>query len=246
MPPTLRLLSFEAADGPSNMAADEALLESASDRGVASFRFYTWTEPTLSLGYFQPAAGREQVPDLGRIAWVRRSTGGAGIVHHHELTYALALPAELVRQSSDSWICRVHYALRDVLADAGVRSHVVVCREERKLGPVLCFLHQTPGDLLIDGSKVAGSAQRKWKGALLQHGSLLLARSEFATALPGINDFAGAGRFAPSQLADQLARQLGAETGWKIEPGDWSADERARIPVIRAEKYANAAWNEKR
>ena len=38
------------------LARDEALLHSASDRGVASLRFYTWTEPTLSLGYFQPTA----------------------------------------------------------------------------------------------------------------------------------------------------------------------------------------------
>ena len=40
------------------MARDEALLHSASDRGVASLRFYTWAEPTLSLGYFQPSADR--------------------------------------------------------------------------------------------------------------------------------------------------------------------------------------------
>ena len=54
MPP-IRLMPFAAADGAANMAADEALLETASDRGLASLRFYTWTEPTLSLGYFQPA-----------------------------------------------------------------------------------------------------------------------------------------------------------------------------------------------
>ena len=84
MPP-IRLLPFGSADGPTNMAADEALLECAS-AGVASLRFYTWTEATVSLGYFQPAAAREQVADLARLPWVRRSTGGAAIVHHHELT----------------------------------------------------------------------------------------------------------------------------------------------------------------
>jgi lipoate-protein ligase A len=79
----LRLLPFAAADGATNMARDEAMLESASARGVASLRFYTWTEPTLSLGYFQPRAPKDDVPNLARLAWVRRSTGGAGIVHHH-------------------------------------------------------------------------------------------------------------------------------------------------------------------
>ena len=85
MSQTIRLLPFAPADGATNMAADEALLESAA-RGVASLRFYTWTEPMLSLGYFQPAEERQADANLARLAWVRRATGGAAIVHHHELT----------------------------------------------------------------------------------------------------------------------------------------------------------------
>ena len=94
---TIRLLPFAGADGATNMSADEALLESAV-RGVASLRFYTWAAPTLSLGYFQHADVRDA--NLARLPWVRRSTGGGAIVHHHELTYALALPA------GDAWASR--------------------------------------------------------------------------------------------------------------------------------------------
>src|SRR5436853_2225235 len=101
MPAAIRLLPFAAADGPTNMAADEAMLETASERGLASLRFYTWTEPTVSLGYFQPSEGREQVPNLAALAWVRRSTGGAAIVHHHELTYSFALPSCAEWKSSE-------------------------------------------------------------------------------------------------------------------------------------------------
>ena len=61
--PTIRLLPLEIADGPSNMAADEMLLESAA-QGVASLRFYGWSEATVSLGYFQPAAARLADPLL--------------------------------------------------------------------------------------------------------------------------------------------------------------------------------------
>ena len=70
------------------MAADEALLRSALDRKVASLRFYTWTVPTLSVGYFQPHEERE----ITDVAWVRRPTGGDAILHHLEITYCLALP----------------------------------------------------------------------------------------------------------------------------------------------------------
>ncbi|MBX9580672.1 MAG: lipoate--protein ligase family protein [Gemmataceae bacterium] len=243
---TIRLLPFAAADGPTNMADDEVMLDSAADAGVASLRFYTWTGPTLSLGYFQPAAARAGVPGLADLPWVRRATGGAAIVHHHELTYALALPAGKEWQGAEPWACRFHHLVRDVLAGAGVKARAVVCGEEQKLGEVLCFLHQTAGDLLIDGSKVAGSAQRKRRGALLQHGSILLGRSEFAPSVPGIDDLAGRGVSTPGELAGRLAAALAADLECEVIPADWTPAELARVPAVRAGVYANRAWNEKR
>lgn len=241
---TIRLLPFSADDGPTNMAADESLLESAADRRAATLRFYTWTAPTLSLGYFQPSADRAALPPL---PWVRRSTGGAAIVHHHELTYALALPLGKDWQPrGESWICRFHHLVQAVLSEHGVTARGVVCGEAEKLGPVLCFLHQTPADLTVSGSKVAGSAQRKLRGALLQHGSLLLRRSEFAPQLPGIFDAAGRDLFTPETFAAHLTEAFAADTGWAIETGIWTADEKRRTPEIRAEKYANDEWNTKR
>jgi lipoate-protein ligase A len=239
---TLRLLPFAAADGATNMAADEALLESAA-AGFASLRFYTWTEPTLSLGYFQPAAARDATPG---VPWVRRSTGGAAILHHHELTYALALPPGANWHTGEPWVCRVHHLLRDELADAGLTAKAVVCGEEQKLGEVLCFLDQTAGDLLVEGSKVAGSAQRKWKGALLQHGSILLRHSPHAPHLAGVFDFAGRELFTAEQLASRLAARIAVSAGCAVECGDWTPLERARTTKIRAEKYADPAWNGKR
>ena len=241
----IRLLPFASADGATNMAADEALLESATS-GVASLRFYTWAEPTLSLGYFQPAADRMQDANLARLAWVRRSTGGAAIVHHHELTYALALPPGKEWVSREHWICRFHHILQRVLRERGVKSHAVVCGEEQKLGAVVCFLHQTPGDLLIGGSKVAGSAQRKMRGALLQHGSVLLHRSEYVPHLAGICDAPNAPRITPAELADALKVEFAKDTGWSVVPGAWTAEELTRTAAIRTEKYANPEWNEKR
>jgi lipoate-protein ligase A len=303
MPP-IRLLPFAAASGAGNMARDEALLLSAADRGVASLRFYTWTEPTVSLGYFQPAA--ERLPEL---AYVRRATGGAAIVHDPptEITYSLALPPGPHWQPpGESWICRMHYFVRDVLrAKWGVTAKAVVCGEEQKLGPVLCFLHHTPGDLVVEARvrfseqskrffysprrgevadssgartageghcgvspphprsaapslpspqrgegentlhKIAGSAQRKWKGALLQHGSILLARSPFAPQLPGVTDLTGVS-IDRHHLAAAVVEHFTTQTGWAIEPGDWTADELAHADRTTADKYAAADWNEKR
>src|SRR4051812_45773913 len=90
----LRVFPFRSGDGPSNMALDEALLEAAAaDASFAALRTYGWSTPTLSLGYFQAIAAAEADPRWRGVALVRRPTGGGAIWHHHELTYALALPA---------------------------------------------------------------------------------------------------------------------------------------------------------
>ena len=162
MAASLRLLPFQIADGPSNMAADEALLTSAA-AGAASLRFYGWSSPTLSLGYFQPSVPAPSYPLLAGLPWLRRPTGGAALVHHHELTYALALPPGRAWQSSGAgWPTRMHELFRTVLAGFGIATRL--CDEERKLGEVLCFLHHTQGDLLLGSHKIAGSAQRKHRG----------------------------------------------------------------------------------
>ena len=239
--PTVRLLPFETAAGADLMAGDAALLDSAA-AGVASLRFYAWSEPTLSLGYFQPAADRERFP----LPWLRRATGGAALVHHHELTYALALPpGRDWHDPHESWLCRMHHTVRDALKPLGVSLRPVVCGEEKTLGEALCFLKHTPADLTCDGAKVVGSAQRKQKGALLQHGGILLRRSEFAPELSGIRELAGVDMSA-EQVATAVTRHFSADTGWTLEPGDWTSEERLKQATLAVDVYRCSVWNERR
>ncbi|HEX3147047.1 MAG TPA: biotin/lipoate A/B protein ligase family protein [Gemmataceae bacterium] len=271
--PTCRLLPTAAASGAMNMALDEALLRSAVERKVASLRFYTWSEPTLSLGYFQPHADRLADHLLANVAWVRRPTGGDAILHHHELTYTLAIPAGPPWHTAESWLCRFHHAIAAALRQVGVEAQTVVCGEEQRLGPYLCFQHQTPADLRIAGHKVVGSAQRRPHGATMQHGSILLRRSAFAPALPGIAELSGVqigeaepeaqrGRRHPNDpdalalaalrapatrtLEEAIVTELVKESGWTFEPSDWTAEERQAAAELECDKYGTRAWNEKR
>ncbi len=239
----VRLLPFATADGPHNMAADEALLESAI-AGAVSLRFYGWSAPTLSLGYFQPQSVRLSDPLLAGLPWLRRPTGGAALVHHHELTYALALPTGRPWQApGESWLARMHAIVAEALADLAARPDGVV--EESKYGEILCFLHHTPGDLRIGRAKVVGSARRRQRGALLQHGAVLLAASPFAPALPGVAELSGR-RPGAAAVASAIADRFARRTGWRLDPSDWTAEQRRRIDVLAAEKYAHPAWNAKR
>jgi lipoate-protein ligase A len=240
---TVRLLSYAAADGPHNMAADEALLETAI-AGSASLRFYGWSEATLSLGYFQPQSVRFSDPLLAGLPWVRRPTGGAALVHHYELTYALALPSGAPWQKpGEPWLERMHGILAEALVELGARPENVV--EESKRGDILCFLHHTPGDLRIGRAKVVGSAQRRLRGALLQHGAVLLAASPFAPTLPGVAESVGR-RPVSEELASAIADRFVGRTGWRLEPSDGSDQERRRTESLAAEKYSRPSWNAKR
>src|SRR3954447_24341632 len=87
-----RLIIDPRAPGPHNMAVDEALLIDAAEHNTAALRFYSWNEPTLSLGYFQNYADRHQHAASLACAVVRRQPGGGAILHDRELTYSLALP----------------------------------------------------------------------------------------------------------------------------------------------------------
>ncbi|MFO0879350.1 MAG: lipoate--protein ligase family protein [Gemmataceae bacterium] len=242
MPAVLRLLPFEVSGGPEQMAADDLLLDAATS-GTASLRFYGWDTATLSLGYFQAAQPAHTSPALASLPWLRRRTGGAALVHHHELTYALALPPDMVGSFVTSgWIVRVHQSVQAALAEYGIVADL--CAAEQRLGEVLCFLHHTPGDLVLAGHKIAGSAQRKQRGALLQHGGILLAQSEHTLQLPGLTELTG--RQLPSQeLAARIIAWLEATCDWQTVPTAWTASEQAVRPA-HADRYRDPAWNHRR
>lgn len=230
---THRLLPFTTADGAWNMAADEVLLESAIT-GTASLRFYQWSEPTLSLGYFQPATKRLEAPLLADLPFVRRASGGDALVHHHELTYCLAVPAK-----SGKVCATMHQVIVDVLRSYSVDAHLFVPSAGDAFAGVLCFEHFAPCDVMIGDLKIVGSAQRKRKGAVMQHGGILLSQSNFTPSLPGIEELSGVVIDA-EELQEKICEH------WNVESGEWTASELEQIAELRERKYARDAWNQKR
>jgi len=244
MPHTIRLIPFANGDGPHNMAADEVLLESAANR-IASLRFYGWNNATLSLGYFQPERLRLSDPSVAALPYVRRASGGAALVHHHEITYSLALPPGSPWQTGESWLTRMHTYIVTGLRELDVETSPYIPAADPPLTGVLCFRHFTAGDLMIGSSKIVGSAQRKQRGALMQHGGILLARSRHAPALPGILELTGRS-LTVEETCVTVLRAFAQATGWEVVEGGWTAAESNRIEELANNKYSQEAWNRKR
>jgi lipoate-protein ligase A len=98
---------------------------------------------------------------------------------------------------------------------------------------------------VLSRAKIVGSAQRKQRGCLLQHGSILLAGSPHAPTLPGIRELTGRTIMIP-ELASALEKSFIAKTGWNLTARDWTPAQHERIEELVRIKYGQPAWNQKR
>src|SRR5439155_16811246 len=112
------------------------------------------------------------------------------------------------------WLCRMHNIIGRAWREFGVEPAGAACDRQAQQSDALCFRHVTTGDLLVGGLKVVGSAQRKQRGALLQHGAILLGASPFTPSLPGIRELTGQLVAVPT-LQDAIVAAWQAETGWQ-------------------------------
>ncbi len=248
------------------MAVDELLLQETASQGTASLRIYAWKVPTLSLGYFQPIAAR--AGHLASLACpiVRRRSGGGALVHDREITYCLTLPAHHVtalpaeldgrvptgptcQATNPSWVKlyqRVHGAWIDAIQQvAPCNLRLFGTSGPARSSPFLCFERRSCSDVVLDHAKVLGSAQRRQGLALLQHGSLLLARSTCAPELPGLENLLNASISQPDLIEAwkcELARTLRLE----LAPSRLAERELARIDYLRSEIFAAGHFTHRR
>lgn len=215
-------------DAAFNMATDEALLEATARLRLPVLRFYGWTEPAASFGYFQKYADIERTTLLRPL--VRRPTGGGLVPHDADWTYSLSFPTthEWYSTSAVESYRRIHEWIRAAFAQLNVDAELAPCC--RKSEPGQCFVGYEKSDVLWHGKKIAGAAQRRNKLGLLIQGSvqpppLSLQRSDWETAM----------------------REVGVkmfEANWR----EWQTDSAlsGRVTDLAREKYSQRSYNEKR
>jgi lipoate-protein ligase A len=170
----------EFRSAASNMAIDEALLESSV---APLLRFYRWDHPALSFGYF----GRfSDVATHDDRDIVRRWTGGGVVFHDDNLTYALIIPAAhpIFRESSAAVYEATHRAIQQALLGYGVTAKLVTVaalsdRRDQTVSAVgdrpykgQCFATPVNADVMLNEKKIAGAAQRRTRQGLLHQGSI--------------------------------------------------------------------------
>ena len=243
-PQQVRVLCDDPLDGPRNMARDEALLTRVgSGDSEPTLRLYQWNPPTMSLGYFQRFADYDALePPAGRLDVVRRLTGGGAILHDRELTYSLAIPLghALLSDGPRKLYDLLHQAIAESLKPLRVSAERCGASDDSgpRRGPFFCFERRHEADLLIGGEKLAGSAQRRTRNALLQHGSIVLGRRFDQHKSAAVSTDA---KEAVKHLSIAIPEALSRRCGLDFVTGIWSRWELLSAEALRS-KYASVEW----
>jgi lipoate-protein ligase A len=222
------LLNSGKCDAAFNMALDEALLEYVSQLGKPVLRFYGWTQPAATFGYFQKFAEVEHATLLRPL--IRRPTGGGIVPHDADWTYSFAVPLhhEWHSLKAIESYRRIHEWIQSAFAELKIETKLAPCC--KKSLPGQCFAGHEKFDLLWRGKKIAGAAQRRNKSGLLIQGSvqppaISLTRTDWENAM-----------------------QSAASGNFSVEWQSYFPDKKLRVRagVLADEKFSMDCFNRKR
>ncbi|PYZ98597.1 octanoyltransferase [Alteribacter lacisalsi] len=259
-----------------NMALDEKLMDWHRGGKIPPVvRFYGWDPATLSIGYFQKAEkdiNMEAVNKYG-LGFVRRPTGGRGVLHDDELTYSVIVSEDHPRMPET--VTEAYRVISEGLlkgfVDLGLDAAFSIPRTEEERSSLknprsaVCFDASSWYELVVEGRKIAGSAQTRQRGVILQHGSIILSLDEdklfdlfnypsdrvrermqrnFKNKAVSIEELMG--RKIEVETAKQ-AFHSGFENGLNVslERYTLSAEEEEEVQGLIERKYGTEKWNYK-
>jgi lipoate-protein ligase A len=213
---TWDLLNSPVADAAINMATDDVLLRTATQRHRPLLRIYTWVRPSISIGYFQ----KFPTALAGEYDIVRRPTGGGLVYHVTDTTFTVVVPPghALYRLTTHAAYCAIHGAVAGALQ---LPSHIADQKKPAPRGNYECFQNPVPGDVVAGDQKLAGGAQRRNRDGLLHQGSIAAA---VAANLPAAFRRHFQCAFAPYEL---------------------TGEEHAMVTWLADGKYRSARWNQR-
>jgi len=255
----INLLMDTARSGAENMALDEALGEWIIGReGEIVIRFYGWEPPTLSIGYNQPVSDLDlEALKRDGLGWVRRMTGGGGVLHWNEITYCIAIPYDR----------KVGFSRQDLFTlCAGILSG---CYNSLRIDTVPkipgaytpiadCFAAPGAFELVekTTGKKIAGSASTIKRGYFLQHGALPLDDTHrrigkyLTVNSPPESDFEGSvaiDQFVSLSREEVLSRFRGyLRDSFEVSKIELSEEVLSKTCQLAAERYGVADWRSRK
>lgn len=257
-----------------NMALDEALLNWHSNGEIPPVvRFYGWNPATLSIGYFQRAEKEINIAEVKRqeLGFIRRPTGGRAVLHEHELTYSVIVNEEYPDMPKN--VTEAYRVISEGILmgfrNLGLDAYFAVPSTEKEKAALkeprtsVCFDAPSWYELVVEGRKVAGSAQTRQKGVILQHGSILLDMDDeklfslfnftnervkermmksFKNKAVAINDL-HTRKISLDEAKDAFHKGFATGLNINLEPLVLTKDQEKEVTNLAQDKYAADEWN---
>lgn len=153
-----------------NMEVDAVLLEKAGALGKPLLRLYGWLQPAATFGFFQKEEDVAKLTNLKPL--VRRPTGGGLVPHVNDFTYTVVFPNNhywYKYRATESYK-QIHTLLLKAFEQLNIKTELAPQTYRPTRGQ--CFIGHEQYDLLLNGMKIAGAAQRRTKSGLLIQGSI--------------------------------------------------------------------------
>jgi lipoate-protein ligase A len=258
----IRLIIQEPCHAYFNMALDEAISDAVRKKiSPPTLRLYGWDRPSLSIGYFQKISDVDlKYCEARDYPVVRRLTGGRAILHDSELTYSFTCSnvSPIFNGSLSEDYTVISNALLHALKTAGAEAKASFIKKRRNdyRNPA-CFKTVSFGEITVNGKKVIGSAQKRYRDGFLQHGSIVFDfdAKELCAVLKGnsIEDFRGMGALRnslPSLTINKLSLNVKEAFEYtlrmKLISDKPSAHELKLAEELQSNKYSSNEWNSKR
>ena len=172
-----RLLIMGKNSAAMNMAIDEAILITRKEMPIPTLRFYGWTKPAFSFGYFQNIASDVNVQACRqeKIELVKRMTGGGTVIHGWDLTYSLILPRYSGEKSVSQMYQQIGKNLVNTFVKLGIPASLnCISNNQSTSSQNLCLIDLAENDVLFNNKKIAGVSVRRNRNGILFQGYISL------------------------------------------------------------------------
>lgn len=254
-PSKFRLLLTDHSSGAMNMAIDEAVLTHISEgKSPPTIRFYGWTPPSVTIGYFQSMKEEIEVEKCKKekIDLIRRVTGGGAVFHDNEVTYSIITPENLFSKDILESYRQICQGIINGLKKIGLDTNFVPLN-----------------DIILNNKKISGNAQTRKMKCILQHGTILVdvdVKKMFSLLLipnekikdkmiqvveervTSINQEAKKDEkeYTFDDIVRILAQGFEESLNTKLELSELSESEKEMAEKLAKEKYSTDEWNFKR
>jgi len=242
-----RVVDFEYWNARMNMALDEAIGEAViSGSSPPTIRFYGWNPSAVSIGCFQSLKDEVDLDACRRegVDFVRRRTGGGAVYHDKdgEITYSVIAPEGVMAKD----INKAYFTICGWIVNA-----LDVMEIPATFAPI--------NDILVEGSKISGSAQTRRGGVFLQHGTVLysvnpgkmfsilkagrtkISDKNISSFEERVTSILRHAKLSKDRVLKELRRSFTKGKEW--EAGTYTEEEKNRARQLVLGRYASQEWN---